>query len=105
MHLRAVLRLCTGEKFNLWAQNAQTLHVTVKTTSHLDMIYVLSKFSNLLCSISTARNYVCRGDLAGAMKELQAARTSCPRNKPNALVKIQRFINLIESQDKCAASA
>ncbi|KAL0020094.1 hypothetical protein WJX79_004047 [Trebouxia sp. C0005] len=41
-----------------------------------------------------------RGDLGAAMQHLQDARTSCPRSKPGALVKIQRFINLIEAQEK-----
>ncbi|DBA99704.1 hypothetical protein WJX82_006136 [Trebouxia sp. C0006] len=41
-----------------------------------------------------------RGGLGAAMQHLQDARTSCPRSKPGALVKIQRFINLIEAQEK-----
>ena len=41
-----------------------------------------------------------RGDLGAAMQHLQDARTSCPRSKDGALVKIQRFINLIEAQEK-----
>lgn len=46
-----------------------------------------------------------RGDLAAAMQHLQDARTSCPRSKSSALVKIQRFINLIEAQEKRAPEA
>ncbi|KAL3154135.1 hypothetical protein ABBQ32_013664 [Trebouxia sp. C0010 RCD-2024] len=46
-----------------------------------------------------------RGDLSAAMQQLQTARKLCPRNKPGALVKIQRFISLIESQEKHAAAA
>lgn len=41
-----------------------------------------------------------RGDLAAAMQHLQDARSSCPRSKSAALVKIQRFIDLIEAQEK-----
>ena len=49
--------------------------------------------------------FVCRGDLVEAMQQLQNARTSCPRHKPGALVKIQRFINLIETHDNRTAEA
>ena len=48
---------------------------------------------------------VCRGDLSAAMQQLQDARKLCPHSKPGALVKIQRFINLIETQEKHAAAA